>query len=162
MYEDNEEDEYDLSKQLHEILNTMILPRIETVVEGIKEEYPNIDKRDFSEKLHARLFNEEVIKQLKDIGIEDNELSDIEINIFSVDLDENVESIVDQISLIEDEEDKQEYIMDFIENKDRYLIETSEYSGLTMNTYEVKPRISLDDIDPISEDEFNKMLGTGL
>lgn len=158
-YDDESEEDYLFNENVHAILNNMVIPRIDSVVQEVQNEMPELDKIGFGNEIHKRLFNDDVMEKLYEVGFDQEDFRDIELNVFSIELGGDFDSIVEKLDSIEDEEEKQEYILNMLENKDKYLIDSKRDNCLTFNTYDIKESLTTDNIEPITEDEFNKMLG---
>jgi len=154
-YDDGYDDEPDMDA-FNEIMETKIIPRIDEVMEEIISEGFESDK--VADELQKRLFNDDIKEELEQIGISLDDCEGIEMNVYTMNIDEKSE-LAEKIINTESHEDMAHIISNAIEEKDKYPLHRSKNGVMTFNSYDLKDPINSEDIEPISSEQFNIMFG---
>lgn len=154
-YNDGYDDEPDMNA-FNEIMESKIIPRIDSVMEEIIAE--GTPTEEVANELQKRLFSDDIKNELEAIGINMDDCEGIEMNVYTMQVDDKSE-LVEQITNAESHEDMAQIIGKAIDEKDRYPTQRSENGILSFNTYELKDPINPDDVEPVSNEQLKQMFG---
>ena len=154
-YDDGYDDEPNMNL-FNELMEREIIPKIDEVMESIiADEVPG---DEIAAELQKRLFTDEIKEKLEDIGVSWDSCEGLEMNVYTMKVDDKSE-LVDRINEAESHEDMAQIISEAVSEKDKYTTHRSEDGVLSFNAFELKDKLTMDDVDPVSDDELKRMMG---
>lgn len=142
-------EEYIEEEKLEIFFGEHIMPKIQAVMASFTGE--NVE--DVAKILKEQVFTSDMIELIRSEGLDPEKLSDIELNIYSKKLD------TDELQDMSEEE-MLEYIQKSTESDEKHHIKTIKDENIVIKVAELKPQIGIDDVSPVSPDDFNKMFHT--
>jgi hypothetical protein len=139
---------------INRIINKYIAPKIEKIFNEILNSGIDPTTTEFAHIFYDTLLTDELKDALEEEGLDLKDCINIEINAFHINNED-----YDEFANIDSNEDVQKKIEEELDKKDKYKIVGINEGIFSINAYELKSPLSIDDVDPVSDDDLKRMLG---
>lgn len=144
MDENNDEE---FTEEVQELINKFVAPKIEQILKTLMEK-KELSKESFAKEFYKKLFTKSLRTKFENLGLNIEDCVNVEINMFHCD---------DLSKDINDEGFDAEEFQEFVESQDRYKVLDKQEGILNFKAYEVKPRLTINDVDPVTNEELKRM-----
>lgn len=154
-----EESDYENDKY-NELMENYVIPRLNTIICTIMRDNPGKNQEEVVNMALKMVFTDDIKEKFLELGI-DTDTCKLDVSFFFISDDTIRDNIIESLSEATDDHERLSVIDKYMAETDHYKLMDTTVDNVSIDAVELKPRLTIDDVEPISEEEFRKAFENG-
>jgi hypothetical protein len=154
-----EESDYENDKY-NDLLENYVIPRLNVIISTLIQENPGKNHQELMTEALKLVFTDDIKEKFLELGI-DTDTCKLDVSFFFISDDSVRGNIIESLSEATDDTERLSVIDKYMAETDHYKLMDATVDNVSIDAVELKPRLSIDDVEPISEEDFRKAFENG-